>query len=973
MANTPTPEPMLTLDREDPETLAQSTNKQWELIAHLLHLPPIHTIENANQRVMAQRIARYISDVRGGIVDQILLGNELHDSFQERLRNVRGIDAEREPVRAATTRENVAIAEAWLQTIYTHFGQAELRTMIQDLPASIIPISGNDRWQTTDLIDLGTPPTTFGQVSINLASPIWSTGNRQVISARLLGRTFAQAGILTNPPIAGNQVIAQTDLDPIFGLTCEVVDPLLSIAQVSLDNHPVARHRVVVDLAPLIRRNPNLTTLNAADMAAALIAVGNRALFNRHCTHIDMQTGAQLLPITDAQIPGVVNAIFQNQHRDADVAFGSQTVTLAAAIQNRQPIERLVAGSATNRELLLALSMIQRDPSTAAILEDPNNATDEIRNRLTRNENLLRTAQTIKDIQTVQLPSMSEADIAESQQALQLVTISANGGLSAAHGTPVLIWDNTTLTTPVRQAAARRAGIPQAIQRVEIQQVVNLNGVVTTPERNNANLYQSIVEKAQQNLTQLEEAQNRVNTIAQLLNTMLAQLNTNSITEAQIAGPEYAYLRQFLMPALPAPQVYAVQRTQINATVNTAELARQFTRALREANPGNRIALRDVSFYEQQQQSIIAELTTAENIAPTATQVGSEACRAIVERGLSHEGLRDAELNDTANYMFNSIQRTGESVQDLQMYAQREFPDGEGNHDAEHHWEHGKSFRRFRTLGATHSTPYNDYLRNLSTPNNLGFDLRDNHGNNAPFEFRQYPLSRLIEVHFRTKHLTELPESDPHRLPKSERVVEFQRELYQHIVDRAQKSFQRASGMSNQDLDDLRARGLGIDVSQLSTLSIQERMNAARDFLRNSSAYMGDATNKSNFDRMVHRAYHPIQEEIERHNVVRARWNIINPVRPLSWNPVTWPLGLPVAVGRAGINGVKAAGNVYRENSRLTLVAGTLGFFAIPGYGLPLFGAGVPMAYHLYKKLTGGAAGGHAIHDPHAADAGHGH
>lgn len=921
------------LDREDHESLGASTTRQWELLGHLLHLPPIHTLANENQQVVASRIARFVSDVRGGVVDRALLRNELQEAYVNRFNAIQRVDADADPIRAATTSPNTVVAEAWLQTIYENFGEGELRNMIRDLPASILPTTGSRRWEGEANLGGADIP-----IIIDLSHPAWRTGDQRAIVRRLTDRTPAQVGITTTYA----DPLSEPEAQSIFASRCRVVDPLLPVGQVQIENRPVRGESVVIDLAPMIRRNPRFARLNAAQMTAELRA--HYPIFERYSRHINMRTGAELPAIPVGGIGPIVDALFDQQSRNRADPFGAREVTLTTAIQNRQPIERLITGTASNRELLLALSMIQRDPAAAAVLEQQQAATEEIRTRMTTNENLLHTASAIRDLSAAQLPPLNHTDLTVMIHNTTNVITNIAGGAAAAHGVVVDFATNAD-----EQAAARRARIPLTLRRVNTPPVTHtVTGVTVTPERDNWEQFQRLIDQGQQTLISYEDAEHRIETIQRMLETMIASLQERGITPAQIAGADYAYLRQVICQA-----AYGVVIDEIGPNLNVAELSRQFIRALREANPANRVGLRDITFYEQEQGRLSTQLNEAmTHTLDEGAPVGSEACRRVVERGLSHEGLRDNELKDTVDYMFNAVQRNRESVQDLRMYADRDIPDGDDDHHAIEHWEHGKTYRPLRRIfRITH--PHEEYIHNLANAANLGFDL-----NGGAEQFQNVRLSRLVDTYFRVDHLSKLPESDPYRLPRSEAIVTFLRNLYIAIGDRAQKSFNRATGMTNAELDEWRATGLGVKVEDLPTMSIQERLALVRSFLQNTNDYMSDGTNKNNLDRMVHRAYHNIQVGIETNNRTARR---------LSW-PFRGIISAGAGLGRFLLSTTRATGRMV-NNNRGSMAGGAALAALATGPIAPLLLVTIPagaIAGLAVKKFFGGSntSSGTSAHHP---------
>ncbi len=941
------------LDREDPATLEQSTRRQWSLIGHLLHLPPLETIASEDQRIVAGRIANFMSTVRGGVADRALLRNELHEAFEARLENMLDVNEDNEPIRAASTNLNARTAEAWLQTIYAHFDEEELRNMIRELPASILPVTRDGTWQMRN-ITIG--PSVGADFSINLSSPtnaIWKTGDRQAITRRLENRTLAQAGIVQLagvPLVDRNYVLTTADIDAIFASTCNVVDPLLSLGQMQLENQPVRNEKVIIDLAAIVRMNPHVMHWNQAQMTAGFqTRLANS--FQRFTRHVDMRNGTMLPPITNAQIPAIIQALFRQNGRDPANPFGESLSSLDDAIKNRQPVDRLVSGNASNRELILALAMIQRDPAAAGALEASQTSITSIRSRMIANDGLFEAAQAVKDLRSAALPKKAPNTIAPGIAAMNAIIRNASGTHAVGPVHLYIVPPAPGALPPDEHAEAVASRIPPQLDFTITSPVVLATPTTpAVPEKNNQERFNKIIEQAQKNIEEYNDADEKIQKIENILQTMLTQIQASGITVAQLTtGTNYATLARYIIGG----GAFGVQRNQIDNRMNTTEVVRQFNRALREANPDSRTDLRDFSYYEKQRETIADELTKAE-AGQKSNLNGSEACRAVVERGLSHEGLRDKELNDTVQYMFNSIQRNRESESDLRMYAERQFPDGEDDHEAEHHWEHGKSFTSFWTLGLHRRNFYGQYLQNLANDQTrFGFDLADHHVQNYNFNTRLLP--NLIDIYFRTKAMTELDPHDPHYLPSSETVVRFQRQLYMHILDRAERSFNRSTGMNNEELNAFRAKGMNIDVSKLPAMTGEERRGYIRGFLNDTGAYMSDATNKKNFDMLVNRAYRPIQRRIDTHRRLS----------PATWALNTWNyVGKPVTK-LLGITAAQGWGNKKNIATYAAIGAAATAPFVF-------IGAPIGAAYGFFKQPKAAAHGGHDDHG-HGDDHGDGH
>lgn len=952
--STQTPDPLPRLE-EDTDVLQHSTVSTWNLLRHMLHLPGPETLQG-QEAVIAERLAQFVAESHGGVANIPGMRNILEASYNQNLLNARVADVAAGPYQAARINPDIARMDAWIKTICTHFNATEMRNLFNRLPASIMPIRANGRWENSD--NIGAPQAiqlggVNHYISIDLNHPIWRTGDRDTIARLLENRTPAQAGILTDY----DDPLQAADIAAILGSHCNAVDPLLSLGQVQLDNTPVIGQRTVVDVAQLVRRDRDIATLTAPAMIAHILgAPAIFALFEESTTRINMNTGRSLGLVAPGEVAAVINQLFDQQSRSRARPFGSRHSTLEEAIERRSPIDRLMTGDASNREVLLALSMIQRDPTAAGVLQEQHVSTDGIRTRLNANEQHIRTAQVLVDLRAAQAPRYSEEEIDENETTLNTLIANINGGRGMPDGTNIQIWDATILPDIGAQNLARRLGIREVLTRRYLPAL--------TPPIDNWNQFQGLLDKIQQEMSILEESRTRIDTMAGFLQSMIPQLQIQGINPAQIhaAAADYPDLDRFLLNNAGAN--YVIRRRRINARFNKNEITRQYVRALRELNPANRLNLRPLQHYEQQQERLSTELEQAESHHTEHGEAGSEACRAVIRRGLENQGIRPDELDSTVTAMLNSIQQNSSNEADMRMYAEREYPEGPTNEEAFEEWRGTETPRKTRAM-------YNEYIARLSAANAIGFDLRENAA--TPFIFGNQSLSRLIDTHFRVKQLTELPLGDPHRLPRNPRVRQFQQELLMHLMDRGAQSLD-VSTKNREDLNDMRAKLLHVDVADLPPMTIEERTLYVRGLLREKDRHMNDAFNKQNYDRIVNRTYHPVEQAIAR-TARRRRWFSST---QLSVNPVSWvvaPLrgvynyGISPIIHRAVVPLFNGEINMIKKHPAVAVVAGFAGL-TLPPFGPIAFSLLAPPIYHGLQKVFGGGAGGADAHG-HAAPAHH--
>jgi hypothetical protein len=393
-------------------------------------------------------------------------------------------------------------------------------------------------------------------------------------------------------------------------------------------------------------------------------------------------------------------------------------------------------------------------------------------------------------------------------------------------------------------------------------------------------------------------------------------------------------LLKYLSHPIAAPYSYTAKRSEIDGSFNAGQLEQEFRRAMMQANPKKSLALSNVETYEKKNEELskkLQELSTN----PTVL-AGSEACWAIVQRGLENQGLRGKELQSTMQYMRAQVQRTPEAVRDRSALAESEFQyDGETEEYVSEEYNKGKSFR-----GVTNffrgTNPYHEYQQQLFTPQNLGLGMNDN-----PYE-RRFRLPQLIDAYFRVKYLMSLPASNPLHLPESAQLVTFMRRLHQAIMDRSQESFNYASGMNNAELQQLRAAGMEVDAKTLPNMSMTDRMQTVHSFLHNGQPYFDK--NKALIERIAGRAYRPIAKRKENHDIWMSR--LRSP-----WATTRTAVGYTSGVVRSTTDRVivRPAKAVWKNKGSIGAGA-AIGTLILPGIGTIIGGAIGPWAKKTFFK-----------------------
>lgn len=285
------------------------------------------------------------------------------------------------------------------------------------------------------------------------------------------------------------------------------------------------------------------------------------------------------------------------------------------------------------------------------------------------------------------------------------------------------------------------------------------------------------------------------------------------------------------------------------------------------------------------------------------------------------------------------------------VYAAMDIPVGSADKELIEEWEKAKSFSTVSLSGwkFKNTFPLTQYLSNLSIEKNLGFNL-----NNTTFDFNSSNLPTLLDAYFRVKYLTELPAENEARLPKTQKVQYFLREIYVEILNRIQSLISnnqadvRLNSSSFITNNDKRfAQELGLDLSALKSPeeTLASRIDGIRSVLKDTKSYVNNPINKTNIDLMIEHAYGNVFER-ERNRVIESRKKTMDRAKivgkGLFWGWTTKPV-LNFTGSTAG-----KAKNWMKENKAET-IGGLIGTAVFPGLGTVL-GAG---AARVFKKIAG--------------------
>ncbi len=1004
MANTPntqsTPDPLnqpVTLDREDRQAQRTSVEQQWGALRHLLGLPSFEELQNAEpiHRQVATRIAERIAVVRRQVAVRPQLENLLLTEVRMITSNGGLVPGGAPPASEAIQDVNYAVADAWLKIIYRNIGEADVREMINQLPLGIRPVLNANEWIIKD-VDFGVSPKR--RIIIDLRHPIWATGNQNQIRQRLQGRTPDEAGIRLRPPTPPIQNIPDTAVNDMFAdsdnARQNVIDSFLPLREVEV-TVPFG-HRTMLDLPALLRLNPQIASMNPAAFTAFLNGMPIAQL-NQLLRCVNVTTGQRILPFPGS-LNNLVRAVFRalNRTPNPGTTLCQVSISLGVAITRRARIEQLISGAADNRELMLALAVSQGDPSSTDVL----NATTEQLNNLNTRRRIVEGLADVRAFQAVQLPTQAPpgASIVE----LQTFRTGVNAQISTietaesawrlieeqhqrdvqtdqsemsvyeselrAHNDQLARNQTITQQDDARLAAynaaviaATRAGapppgapptatpltVPPAVRPKPTQHPAPLFTpiVVGAPVactirsadelRTKLSEFRSLVREVDQHITSLQRRGGRLERICEELQRLQIQ-NIPTL---------FPLLVRFVNPG-PPPTFLP---NAIRASTDWDAIAREIERSI----PGGLSTLQE---YDTQ---IPAE------IARSRVPEGSDACWAVIRRGLANQGIRGTQQDNTIEYMKARVELSPESTRDVETLSEAAFPymppagvqGVEEERNVMRDWNQGSNIRRIPVI--TRFNPWEQYRDRLFTRERLGVAWADM---DAIQNRRDLTIPQLIDIYFRTKYLLELPVDKPHRLPQTREIISFMRRLHGTILQRGRENFGVATGMKQEELKRLYEM-MHVDEKQAPQMTSAERLQALHTFLMSGGgAYM--EKNGASIDRMATEAYRPIKEVIE--NRERRRKFVSN---ALYGNPYLSGWGVVKGGGRIvkklaynlPVGGIKKVGKELSENRKPIALGAIAGVWMGPA-GM-LLGAGAGYAYaKIFGKEGGGNGGGNSGH-----------
>jgi hypothetical protein len=473
------------------------------------------------------------------------------------------------------------------------------------------------------------------------------------------------------------------------------------------------------------------------------------------------------------------------------------------------------------------------------------------------------------------------------------------------------LGNNLRMLRPEIEELAKEAGFNE----LSIKRVYLVQG---TKNKDNDEAFKEAIDKANRARERYVEAEKNFNTIGDQLNQMIALLEEHGVKVADVKS--YKNIKDLLMDD--AGTLFETRLDHVNSKTNFSNLAADIRRVLKGLKK-NPVDLREAAYYETRRKELDDQMTEAQESKGQLN--GSEACWAVIKKGLELQGLRGKELDQTLAVMRNRVQATPESTRDRKTLADNAFPwDGDDANDKHHidHWNHGRQFierkRLFKEKGTRIGTVAAAGVASGATLGAVGASLlgasaftgglagipigavaagygayrfyRDKFTYNATGEYMKklldgghpafgiginenpmqakFRLPQLTHAYFALKYLISLPEGQELRLPETKEVVNFMRRLHEAILHRTQLSQNDALGLSQADAHKLRAEGMNVDPEKLSQMTPTDRMQMVQNYLVNSDVdYLENNGGKMRqlIEKQAKHAYHPIHDELEKH------------------------------------------------------------------------------------------------------------
>lgn len=579
------------------------------------------------------------------------------------------------------------------------------------------------------------------------------------------------------------------------------------------------------------------------------------------------------------------NNLFNSQAQVLDTAL-PQAITvpptavfrnrsLTDSINDRHAMSQMIAGAST-RESMLALATLRRDPSAIRAIENHDQDEDDLRGHLAANEMHKRWAESAQALQGLAVNEHSEGDITAAEDIARTAIQNAANGLAANDGDPVVLYDASVLGANILSIVG---AIPPSIIRQKSAAVPPGTRAAPTAQRDNQAEFRAASQKAHEILRNLQQERQRLRDLERCLRDLVSALVQQVVPIGSINPAQYPQVHAFLtnLATVPAPttpayevQVNAIRRGDINLPSLVNEV-----RLLLRTEGTDRLALQEPAHYASRSTDLMRQIEQLRN-NPPRDQNGSDACWAVIRRGLSHEMRlpeNSPEIDSIIGVTRTISDRTNQTRSAIESITRRMIPAHRGienaeayrkwNNDPARYFPSGILGRVARIwddeLGSADVWPL--YRDNLFNERHIGLRLDED-----PMR-RSIPLNRVVETYFKLDYLLNDTELGHLRLPQSRELYDFLRRLREAILARAQEGYYLRTGISEDVAQVLREQDNGQHPQGMTRIELvnEDVINRMRNnYLRDNSTAIKE---------MAESAYWPIQRRRERKDKSDQRWN----------------------------------------------------------------------------------------------------
>jgi hypothetical protein len=762
-----TPDPTgVELDLTDSEAhkhaQARAVNAEWEAVRHLLHLPDISRLSGI-ERLVVGDVYRIVRSIRSeGIVSTVLETLE---------RDVAAAKKNADP--RITDGEGIAVADFILkQIVYKDLTPEDLRNLVTT------EIQGENGGPDVALegVTIDGAPRDF---TVNFTVDPWSKGDPDSIKNALKGKLWDVAhglGIPTPNFATLPYTITEDDIDAILASAPRTADTQLPRSAIRLrsPHDPTGNTDVLVNVQGILS-SPVLADENASIMATKLH--GNNTLLNQVFKFRSVDPSrTPKPPSSEAEIKQILDALYERLGKtNLNQPLRVRETSLDQLIKRRAAMDKLMGSDASNKEIMLAVGLMDTDPTLVDELLAKSNKQKDLDDKIATAKAMMEASAAIKSLRESPIPSFAPDEIDAGKNVLRKAIIQLTAGLSAPDSRDVQIHGT---------AAGREKqilddlNIPTSIPREKKSPV----GKGAAPT-DNADVYKFYQKVAQQSLDAYVEADKLLKSTVERLGKIILLLQKHDISVADLAP--HSELTKYLIDVSASPAKFGVQRAKIDAAFDADALSRELDTLLNDKSKGfkNPIVLKSTEEHKSEYDALQEQRKKILTSGGKAELGGSDDCWKIVQKSLEKQGLRPEEVKAAILHMQSRADLSQDISKEVSRYALQEFPIVPGSEDEiQDAWHKDPARKQYADFFEKKfkSSLWAEYGKALfrRNPDAIGMRLTDNP--------RTMPIQTVEKAYFITKHLYNLPSDDPRKLPQNPDVNSFLRKCHRALLDKAQ-------------------------------------------------------------------------------------------------------------------------------------------------------------------------------------------